>query len=65
MITLSDFANPPETPDSSARIETLQTGLSFEAALDYCLQNLKTHPTEHLWFWQRPEGHVVVRDVRN
>lgn len=36
-------------------------------ACDYCLQNLKTHPKEKLWFFLRPArgDFQIVREVVN
>jgi hypothetical protein len=72
MITLSDFGpNCKEISDSSEsrqRYEPLQTGLSVQAAWDYCRHNLQTHPDERLWFWQPEPGSgvcVVGREVTN
>lgn len=65
MTTLSDFQQPNPAPvQPPQRFEPLQNGVSFEAARDYCLQNLKTHPLERLWFWQPEPGSGTCRISR-
>lgn len=68
--TLADFGiihtplQPVEIFDET-KYTKVTDGLSFTQARDYCLQNLKTHPKEKLWFYLVPVAgtYRVVREA--
>lgn len=73
MTSLSDYGvqismSPmPEPIPDEQKYELLRVNLTYDQAVEYCQQNLKTHPSEKVWFFLIPGAGLfrVCREVEN
>ena len=60
--TIEKASDPVQEPKQT--YDTVMRGLSHSAAIEYCAQNLKTHPDEHLWVCKETgkDTYVILRE---